>query len=185
MSPASSCRHDCRPGLRLIACAGLLWILPFLAEARSAPSGQPQRADQVLTNLPEPICGPGFSAVQRWHLGAAFDAAFQSLERRPACRALFDGLEQDPFTALAGTLYEPARGALAKAYCRGAVAALTVVHGQRTRLCEAFQRLSKRDQAVLLIHEALHRAGMGENPPDPTAPTAREISARVRRACGL
>lgn len=105
--------------------------------------------------------------------------------RDESCRALFDGLGLDAREALAGTLCEPARGTLARVRCKDAVVALTVVNGTRTRLCESFQRLSHHDMATALIHEALHRAGLGEDPPDPTAPTAREIRRRILAACAL
>jgi hypothetical protein len=168
----------------------LLLSLPFPSTTVAAASGPAPAVGHESTPPSRsaqsgPSFAPGFSSVDRWHLTAAFDTAVRKLERRDACRSLFDGLALDARTALNGTLYEPARGSLAKVRCRGSVVALTVVNGQRTRLCEPFQRMSMSDQASTLIHEALHRAGLGESPHDPSAPSAREIRDMVGSACGL
>lgn len=167
----------------LLVSAAFLAVQPALSE--TGPSLPGERELASAATAPMPAFLPGFSSVDRWHLTAAFDTALRKLGRREACRSLFDGLELEARAALAGTLYEPARGTLATARCRGSVVALTVVRGERTRLCEPFQRLTLNDKASTLIHEALHRAGLGESPPDPAAPTARQIKKMVNAACGL
>jgi hypothetical protein len=47
------------------------------------------------------------------------------------------------------------------------------------------RRLPRERLATILIHEALHHAGMSEAPFDPQAPTAREITRMVKRSCAL
>ncbi len=167
----------------LLVTATVLSVPPASSESSPPHPGQGARA--ASAPAPTPTFLPGFSSVQRWHLQAAFDTALRKLSRREACRALFDGLELGALDALAGTLYEPARGSLAKARCQGPVVALTVVSGRRTRLCEPFQRLALNEKASTLLHEALHRAGLRESPPDPDALTARQVKTMVNAACGL
>lgn len=181
MSSARRRSRRLAPGL--LASVAFLSVPP--ASSESAASLRSERADAAVATAPTPIFMPGFSSVDRWHLRAAFDTALRELNRREACRALFDSLELDALDALAGTLYEPARGSLAAARCRGPVVALTVVNGQRTRLCEPFQRLALNEKASTLIHEALHRAGLRESPPDPDALTASQIKRTVNAACGF
>ena len=46
------------------------------------------------------------------------------------------------------------------------------------RVCPGFAQLSSRLSASLIIHEALHALGLGENPP-----SSRDITYRVNRRC--
>jgi hypothetical protein len=64
-----------------------------------------------------------------------------------------------------------------------AILAFTHVGSDTIFVCASqFTRVSDRDPAaadVVLIHEALHTLGLGENPP-----SSREITARVLERCG-
>jgi len=53
------------------------------------------------------------------------------------------------------------------------------------RICPDFGDLRQVDQAMLLLHEALHTAGQLEHPRPPGAPTSRDISGFVRENCNL
>ena len=46
------------------------------------------------------------------------------------------------------------------------------------RVCPGFAQISSRLSASLIIHEALHALGLGENPP-----SSRDITDRVNRRC--
>lgn len=70
-----------------------------------------------------------------------------------------------------------------RAACRrGGIFAATDVGGRIVWVCpDAFVRLAWSDPGtadVVVIHEALHSLGLGENPP-----SSDEINARVRSAC--
>jgi len=52
-------------------------------------------------------------------------------------------------------------------------------------LCRGFARLSGRQAAIILIHEALHFAGQSEYPIDRRAPDAVGITRMVMQSCGL
>ncbi|MFH1177727.1 MAG: hypothetical protein V1750_10000 [Acidobacteriota bacterium] len=69
--------------------------------------------------------------------------------------------------------------------CNAGAAAFTSLGGSRTRLCQAFGDLEAPTAAGLLIHEALHQAGLPERPACPTGPTAREVNLLVANNCGF
>jgi hypothetical protein len=52
-------------------------------------------------------------------------------------------------------------------------------------ICRHFHIQGERIKIAVLIHEALHTAGMGEAPSDPDGMTAEEITEMVERACLL
>jgi hypothetical protein len=61
--------------------------------------------------------------------------------------------------------------------------AYTLVGGAPTWLCRRFARLSDERAAAILLHEALHHAGMDEWPHDPQAAPASAINELVEDAC--
>ena len=104
---------------------------------------------------------------------------------RSSCQALFDDLDLGGAEALGRTYYEPATRHSDLALCvRGAVA-ITGVNGRRTRLCDSFKTHGRRDQAAIVIHEALHVAGLSEKPIDPKGMTPHEITQTIKTVCGL
>ena len=65
------------------------------------------------------------------------------------------------------------------------MAAYTAVGLSQIVVCEHFNTLPRRTKIAVLIHEALHNAGMSEAPVDPDGMTAEEISKMVEEACDL
>jgi hypothetical protein len=124
-------------------------------------------------------------APDRWAFNAAFNSAVKRVHGRRSCGDLFGGLKLRGVEALGGTRYQPARTPSDLVLCQGGVSAVTSIHGRETRLCYQFKILSQNDKAAILIHEALHAAGLSERPHDPEAPTSREITAMVKSACAL
>lgn len=115
----------------------------------------------------------------------AFGLAAEKVQQVEQCRALFVRLGGDGADRLRRTLYyPPTPEALASRCNRGALAA-TMVGSSATLLCPAFGRLSTRQAAAVLIHEALHFAGLPERPHDPTARSSTEITGLVKSSCGL
>jgi len=68
--------------------------------------------------------------------------------------------------------------------CDRAVA-FTKVGGRRTWLCRNFASLWDLDAAAVILHEALHQAGLGEWPLDRRGRKSRDITTDVRRRCGF
>ena len=127
----------------------------------------------------------GFSTSERLSLRRAFGLAEKKIQKSDRCRVLFDGLEIDGVEALRRTFYEPAAIRSDVVHCQQGAVALTGLGGRRTRLCANFKLHSLRDQAGILIHEALHVAGMSEKPIDPDGMTPHQINQWVKKACGL
>jgi hypothetical protein len=136
----------------------------------------------------EPVVRPWISHTVtepvRLRLEAGFELAVERLRERRQCKELFVELGAHGVEALSSTLYYPADLAHERQLCRGAVA-YTTVGGAATWVCRRVTRLPRNEVAMVLVHEALHRAGLGEWPHDRDGPRPREIDHRVRSACGL
>ncbi|MCG6947754.1 MAG: hypothetical protein LJE93_02410 [Acidobacteria bacterium] len=50
---------------------------------------------------------------------------------------------------------------------------------------QRLRELSDEQAAMVIIHEALHHAGLSEYPKDPDAMTSRAINGMVSEKCGL
>jgi hypothetical protein len=97
------------------------------------------------------------------------------------CRALFSPLGTDALDDLATSLYYAAPGTGGP--CKDGTAAFTVVGSPATWLCPVFERLVSEDAALILIHEALHKAGLPESLSTPGAMTSDQINRMVRTSC--
>jgi hypothetical protein len=167
----------------LIVSTALLGSDP--ASAKSGPSREKAPKGGARLEIPKPEIGPGMPAPDRWAFNAAFNTAVKRVHGRRSCGDLFEGLNLRGVEALGGTRYQRAWTPADRALCQGGVSAVTSIHGRETRLCYHFKVLSQNDKAAILIHEALHAAGLTERPHDPEAPTSREITAMVKGACAL
>jgi len=117
-------------------------------------------------------------------LEIAFDLALERLEEHPECRSLFVELDSDGTEMLSTTLYYPAALKLERDLCCQAEG-YTTVGGAPTWLCRRFSKLPDQRAAMVLIHEALHHAGLGERPLNPDGPSSHEINDMVTEACRL
>jgi len=113
---------------------------------------------------------------------AAFQLAVDRVRTVPECGRLFTELGADGVESLSSSLYYKADGRGEMAMCDSAVAYTHVGH-RVTRLCSRFDLLPDKWAAVILIHEALHRAGLPERNLDRRAMTSAEINEMVIRAC--
>ena len=106
------------------------------------------------------------SKVRR-SLSRALAIATSRLHAHAACRALFAEFGADGLRELASTLYHAASESQERRYCiRRLAAAFTTVGNTQTWLCHNFSSLSENEATVILIHEALHHAGLNEKPRD-------------------
>jgi hypothetical protein len=123
-------------------------------------------------------------------LGAAVrDARAVALDRigeREDCRELFAERGFDGASLLQTASYRQAAPNEAGGLCEKGAAAFTGMMSGRTALCaDSFLKLGRHYGAVVLIHEALHVAGLGQHPHHPGAQTPQEIDRMVRSRCGL
>jgi hypothetical protein len=110
--------------------------------------------------------------------------AVERVTRSRGCSAAFAGLKIDGLTALANTRYRAASAWDEASQCQDA-AALTRVGSPDVRLCLGFRTLTVESAAMILIHEALHLAGLSEWPVDPNAPRAGDINRALHASCEI
>lgn len=120
-------------------------------------------------------------------LALAYPLAVTKVRTVVSCRALFERLGADPVQSLMNSRYRAASPEREKRtdLCQRGAAAVTAVGSPDVRLCLNFGTLQVSSAAVILLHEALHYAGLGEWPSRPDAMTSRQINLMVRKACGL
>jgi hypothetical protein len=163
----------------------------------AALSGPALAADSVDAAVAAPVAAvhadgppvtPRISSTMpsrvRDKLESAFQLAVERVREVPECNGLFNRLDTDGVETLRTTHYYPANLILENQTFRGA-SAFTQVGWTVTYLCRRFSSLSDRRAAMLVIHEALHHAGLTEAPADPDGLRPREINKMVASACGL
>jgi hypothetical protein len=165
-----------------MACIGFLVITNSLVQANDAAAQTAVNAEAAAKNTgPRTAMFEAGKATRK--LEEAFAVAFERVQEIPQCGGLFVELEADGAEMLSTTIYMPTHPFDEQSLCQTA-AAFTWVGGGYTRLCRRFSSLSTERAAMTLIHEALHHAGLTEQPADPEAMTAREIDSMVEDACG-
>lgn len=137
----------------------------------------------------EPVCRPTISttvsAKNRRKISDAFELALDRINEVPECRELFATLGADGTESLGRVIFLPIGRAQARGdVCRGK-SAYTMVGGGPVRVCREFSRLSDTQAAMVIIHEALHHAGLTEYPQDPNGMTSNAINGIVAESCGL
>ena len=117
---------------------------------------------------------------------AGYEIATRRVQDVGSCSDLFAELGVDGRETLASALYWPVFSHRdAKELCGGRNLAFTVVGSPMTFICSDFERLSDQDAAKIIIHEALHTAGLKERPQyrGHGVMTSREITAMVAKNC--
>jgi hypothetical protein len=144
----------------------------------------PSLAASATAGVAAPRASGRLAKPVRSKLESGFELAIERVQTEPRCAELFAELGADGAELLATTMYYPADLKLERDLCSGALA-YTVVGGAPSWLCRRFRRLSDEKAAHVLLHEALHRAGLDEFPHDPQAMTPAAIDEMVHEACGL
>jgi hypothetical protein len=133
----------------------------------------------------EPKISAEMSTKNRDQLVVGFQVALEKVREVPECSELFTGLGADGIDTLGKVYFFPIGYHEAKAnVCHGSIA-YTLVGGGPTWVCRDFWRLTDREAAMIIIHEALHHAGLPERPGDPDAMTSAGINRMVIKNCGL
>lgn len=114
-------------------------------------------------------------------LCSGFRIAVERVCNVHSCHELFAPFGADGIDALAKTLYYPADVQREVFVCRKAVA-FTTMNAAQTWLCRDFSRVSDEYAATILIHEALHKAGLVKHQ---SGPSSGDVNIQVKRACGL
>jgi hypothetical protein len=149
----------------------------------TALGGSPEtgRPSQILT----PKIGVEMPEKNREQITASFQIALDRVREVPECGRLFAELGADGTGTISRIRFYPiGRHALGTDVCRGRVAN-TIVGGGPVWLCREFSRLTDTQAAMIIIHEALHHAGLTERPRDPKGMTSAAINDMVMTRCGL
>jgi hypothetical protein len=154
------------------------------AESSTAAGETALHSSTELVEI-EPWIHGGLPVDVKERVAAGFAIAVRKVQDVPECRGLFDELGADALETLRTGLYLPITShRKEKAVCKGAMA-FTNVGAASTFLCRDFSRMSDERAAMYVIHEALHHAGLTEQPHDPGAMTSRAINRMVTNACKL
>jgi hypothetical protein len=125
------------------------------------------------------------SSKNRDQLVAAIQAALERVRDVPECRGLFTELGADGIETLGRLSFYPIGRHEAKPNVCSSAVAYTYVGGGPTWICRKFWRLSDKQAVMVVIHEALHHAGLGEKPSDPNGMSVAAINRMVTERCGL
>ena len=117
-------------------------------------------------------------------LNAAFEIAVQRVTEVQACSDLFTKLDADAVETLKTGLYFPASPARETSECRRSMAQ-TYVGDAPTWICRRVTSYSDEQAALVVIHEALHHAGLTEKPRDRKAMSSGAINTMVGKSCSL
>jgi len=162
-------------------------VLPttdFAISNPDAPRGDvPNSPADSSTSIDPWIHGKMAPPVEQ-KIRAGIDLASRQIREVPECRGLFSDLGADGVEMLKTSLYFPASAYRETALCKRAIA-VTHVGGAPTVVCRQIAQYSVKEAAKVLLHEALHHAGLTEAPQDPTAMTSRVINQLVKKSCGL
>lgn len=178
------------PATRIGTAAWAAAVAVAVAVAGLAQAGdwvEPKRADAApaASRSAAPWIHPSMDADTRSKLAAAIALAAARVEESPECAGLFASLDTDGVEMLASTLYFPAPPARRASSCRQAVA-YTFVGEAPTFLCSAFSSLTDEHASLVLIHEALHHAGLPEGAwKAGGVMSSAAINDMVQVACGL
>jgi hypothetical protein len=143
---------------------------PLAAADRSTPQLEVQGGGAVLTQ-----------AVR-----AARKIALDRIGTVDRCRELFAGQGTDGARILLDSDYHTAQPGEAGGLCEKGASAFTGMTSKRTAVCrDSFLKLQPHTRAIVLLHEALHVAGLGQYPHHAGGMTAREIDEMVSRSCDL
>jgi hypothetical protein len=174
-----------------VACTSGRNVSPVLASSDSMHGDSRRTARGCETGdwLPPSVLegvrlDPGMPCGLRLAVIGALEAAGATLERRKDCRAIFSALGTDGLEVLARSRYVVATARDEEKICKNAVA-FTFVGGPWVGICRGFSRLDELNAATVILHEALHQAGLGEWPLDRRAESSLDITRNVRRRCGL
>lgn len=118
---------------------------------------------------------------ERQALNYAKNKAVKALESIPECANLPAEFGLGPGIDLIDLIQNRIRfrNWQGHSYC-DSFAAFTHPHSTYVYLCDRWMNLSRRNQARVIVHESLHSAGLGEDPP-----SSAEINGRVKDRCGL
>lgn len=132
----------------------------------------------------EPWIHPSMPGCMREKIEVAFQIAIQRLQEIPECRELFSELGADGVELLTATRYYPAPLPRETTRCRHSFA-ISGIGSPWAWVCRKVTAHGDERVAVALLHEALHFAGLEEDPHGLTSQCSGEINVMVMEHCGF
>lgn len=123
-------------------------------------------------------------SCMRSKIEVAFEIAVERVREIPGCRRLFEELGADGVEMLGRTLYYPAPLPRQTTRCRHSFA-LARVGSPMIWVCRKVTAHGDDRVAVALLHEALHFAGLEEDPHGRDAQCSGAINQTVMESCGF
>lgn len=164
-------------------CGGTVALVLLSVAATPAVGVDPAGMNTAAVRT-EPNLRRGFLPEVAVKIRFGYRLAITRARTIPTCAALFQELGSDPIELLGRSLYCPATLHGGGHLCANGALAFTPIGSPVTWVCDRFKDLSREEAAMVLLHEALHFAGLRERPPDPDAMTASEINGMVEDRCG-
>ncbi len=131
----------------------------------------------------QPWIHGGMNDGLRDSVEVAFEIAAQRVQEIETCSDLFAEFGVDAMEALDKAVYMPVFSSHKVKKVCGRNLAYTFVGAPTTFICPKFERVSDQHAAMVLIHEALHTAGLEEAPTTPGAKTSQQINSMVAKSC--
>lgn len=168
----------------------VLGVFVISAVVSSAGATDPAAVVSVVAyespgSLIEPRFSPRISPRDRERISVSFRIALDRVLEVPECGAMFTELGAEASATLGRMYFHPIGWhELKPDVCNGS-AVYTLVGGGPIWVCRRFSRLSDSQAAMLIIHEALHLAGLTERPRDANGMTSAAINGMVSKRCGF
>lgn len=131
----------------------------------------------------EPWIHGGMDEGLRDSIEVAFEIAAQRVQEVESCSDLFREFGIEATEVLDRAVYMPIFSRHKVKKVCGRNLAYTFVGAPSTFICPKFERVSDQHAAMVIIHEALHTAGLEEAPTNPGAKTSQQINSMVAKSC--
>jgi hypothetical protein len=159
-------------------------VVPAAADA--SVEGAAHQLSTEEGALLQPWVHPRMNDGLRARVEVAFEIAAQRVQEAEACAELFSELGVDAAETLGSALYWPVMSYRdVTELCRRRNLAFTFVGSPMTFVCPDFERVSDQRAAMVIIHEALHNAGLKERPQyaGVGVKSSAAIDSMVAKAC--
>lgn len=151
-----------------------------IADASPSPSQTFESEESAIT----PWIHPNMPSMVASKIEAAFEIAVARVRDIPECSALFSELGADSIETLKTGLYFPTNVQREVVACKRSVAQ-TIVGSAPTWICRSITAYPDESVAAVLIHEALHHAGLPEDPAGRMAKSSGSVTRMVETRCCL
>jgi hypothetical protein len=165
---------------RSIPC--VLVLVSSVVTTWAADSIEMQSSSVAMEAL-QPWIHGGMNNGLRDSVEVAFEIAAQRVQEVETCSDLFTELGVDAMETRDRAVYMPVFSSQKVQKVCGRNLAYTFVGAPSTFICPKFERVSDQHAAMVLIHEALHTAGLEEAPTTPGAKTSQQINSMVAKSC--